>query len=189
MWVFLMISFLVVSLTLNHKIQFFDDATAQPVTPGLQSNLSSNRSGTFNITSNITSSNQGLSLAEKALSDFAQPSHQDQASYIAPNKTSVQANSSGSVKSSCDEGDGLVIGGYSLNTSSDGGRSMSNVVISANMPVISNVTTQSEQQRSAQIQSAQTQSVMLEGWITGVINNGDRPLELLVNTLCLNLKK
>jgi len=193
MWIFLIISLLVVSLTLNYKVQFFGDAIAQLATPELKANVSRIGNGTSSFTPNITSSNQTLNLTTDLFPGVPEtppspdkPSH-DGKSYIVPNKTSVQANNSGLIGASCDEGDGLVIGGYSLNTSSDGGRSLSNVIISANFPMISNVTMPVQQKVVER--ATQPQSPIQEGWTTGVINNGDRPLELVVNALCLNLNK
>jgi hypothetical protein len=194
--IILIVSLVAISLSLSYKIPFFDYAMAQkPSTPELTTkvpaligNLSS--SSVPNNTSSNQSLIKGLTNVAPSLAETL-PSH-EQPSYTVKNKISVQANNSGRIGAFCDDGDGLVIGGYSLN-SSDGGRSLSDIIISANLPMIKNVTTspssQSEQkkieERSPLLQSAADQ----EGWTTGVINNGNRPLELDVNALCLNLNK
>jgi hypothetical protein len=89
-------------------------------------------------------------------------------SYIATNRTNIQAHSNGSIAAVCDIGDALGVGGYSIGNLTSPEGAASQIFIYANHPL---------------------SDFGIEGWVTGLLNNRNEPVTLNAIALCLNLNR
>ena len=128
---------------------------------------------------------KGLELAQRA------PSH-SQPSYMNFTSMTIEKNSYNLTVVYCDEGDGLVIGGYSIDNISPG-EPMSDILVAGNQPLAATKNISGSETtlgpKGVPIQKPATIPVTIEGWMTGIVNKGNSQLETTVTALCLNLNR